>query len=217
METICECVPCHFCGKKYTSASSVTHHLELGSCRCAKGVNHTSILHAIQQRDPHHIITDKQIEWYKEDVSKYLATDLAYNGFFWECYLCHAEFGTKGALNAHINSPAHSQRISAHENLLATPKCTNMIDPADIYAILLLAEQPSHQASAASTDTLLHCSITLALIGLREEIQRLRQENEQLHKENQQLRQENKQLDYSLDLLCSRMPSGNPVPPEEHS
>ncbi|KMU92022.1 hypothetical protein CIHG_09829 [Coccidioides immitis H538.4] len=104
-------VPCHFCGKKYTSASSVTHHLELGSCRCAKGVNHTSILHAIQQRDPHHIITDKQIEWYKEDVSKYLATDLAYNGFFWECYLCHAEFGTKGALNAHINSPAHSQRM----------------------------------------------------------------------------------------------------------
>ncbi|OAX79326.1 hypothetical protein ACJ72_06357 [Emergomyces africanus] len=104
-------IPCPFCTTKYTTASGVAHHLERGSCPHAPKLNRESIHRAISQRDPHGIITNRQIEWHGEANAKYIATNRAYNGHFWECYICHREFNTKESLNQHANSPVHQQNI----------------------------------------------------------------------------------------------------------
>jgi len=65
----------------------------------------------IRERDPHGIITKKQIEWHQDDKVKYSATKRAFNGSYWECYLCHRNFNTVDALNTHLNSPAHKQKV----------------------------------------------------------------------------------------------------------
>ena len=40
----------------------------------------------------------------------YSATDAAWNGWEWECYLCHRGFGTVRALDQHLNSSVHRQK-----------------------------------------------------------------------------------------------------------
>lgn len=103
-------IPCPFCKATYTSASGVTHHVETGSCPRAPNLNRETILGMIRERDPRGVITNKQIEWHKEENVKYSATNRAFNGSYWECYMCHNEFNTAKALNAHLNSPVHKQR-----------------------------------------------------------------------------------------------------------
>ncbi|EGC48988.1 conserved hypothetical protein [Histoplasma capsulatum var. duboisii H88] len=104
-------VSCPFCKGAYTSASGVSHHLERGACPRAPNLNRESILRAVRDRDPHGVITNRQIEWHGESSVEYLATDHAYNGSFWECYICHRQFNSKGALTSHVNSPAHQQKV----------------------------------------------------------------------------------------------------------
>ena len=71
----------------------------------------------IRQRDPNGVITNKQIEWHKESNISYTVTKLAFNGSFWECYICHDEFSTKNGLNSHVNSPVHKQKVYHCPNL----------------------------------------------------------------------------------------------------
>ncbi|OCL13649.1 hypothetical protein AOQ84DRAFT_282691 [Glonium stellatum] len=104
-------VPCPFCRVGYTSASGLTHHLETGACTRAPNLNRETILNMIRERDPHGVITNKQIGWHKEENVKYSATNHAFNGYYWECYVCHNEYTTVNALNAHINSPSHKQKV----------------------------------------------------------------------------------------------------------
>lgn len=74
-------------------------------------MNRDTTLHMVRQSDPHGIITNKQLEWHKEEQGQYSATDRAYNGYGWECYLCHREFNSCNALNQHANSPVHQQKV----------------------------------------------------------------------------------------------------------
>ncbi|POR35531.1 hypothetical protein TPAR_04237 [Tolypocladium paradoxum] len=104
-------VPCPFCGHNYTSATGLTHHLESGSCLGAPKLNRETILGMVRDRDPHGVITNKQIAWHEEENVIYTATKRAFNGSYWECYICHNEFKTANALNAHVNSPAHKQKV----------------------------------------------------------------------------------------------------------
>ena len=104
-------VPCPFCKVNYTTASGLTHHVETGSCPHATGLNRETILRMVRERDPHGIITNKQIEWHKEENVKYSATNRAFNNSYWECYMCHNEFNTVNALNMHLNSPVHKQKV----------------------------------------------------------------------------------------------------------
>lgn len=62
-------------------------------------------------RDRDRAITNKQIESSKEASVQYSATINAFNGSYWECYLCHREFDKKHALNQHLNSPVHKQKV----------------------------------------------------------------------------------------------------------
>ncbi|KAE8355933.1 hypothetical protein BDV28DRAFT_17108 [Aspergillus coremiiformis] len=104
-------ITCPFCKDNYTNASGLTHHLERGSCRNAPALNRETILRIIRERDPHGTITNRQIEWHEENTGQFSATDRAFNGSSWECYLCHRDFRTAGALNSHLNSSVHKQKV----------------------------------------------------------------------------------------------------------
>ncbi|EEH38894.2 hypothetical protein PAAG_01356 [Paracoccidioides lutzii Pb01] len=113
-------VSCPCCGI-LSSATGVAHHLERGACPHARRLNRETIFRAISERDPHGIIANKQIEWHREKTVEYLATDSAFNGDGWECYICHRVFVSMRALNQHVNSPVHKQNIYHCPN--AKSKC----------------------------------------------------------------------------------------------
>ena len=104
-------VPCPFCNKAYTTATGVVHHLESGSCLNAPKLNRETILDIVRSRDPAGVITNKQIEWHEERSVTYEAGAHAFNGFAWECYICHSEFRMVSALNAHLNSARHKEKV----------------------------------------------------------------------------------------------------------
>jgi hypothetical protein len=104
-------VPCPFCKANYTTASGLTTHLETGSCPNAPKLNRETIFRMVRERDPHGIVTNKQIEWHQEENAEYSATNRAFNGSRWECYICHNKFMTANALNMHLNSPVHKQKV----------------------------------------------------------------------------------------------------------
>jgi hypothetical protein len=45
------------------------------------------------------------------DKVEIIATELAWNGLAYECYLCEKEFSSLHGLNNHIKSPAHEQDL----------------------------------------------------------------------------------------------------------
>ena len=104
-------VACPFCNCGFTSASGVSHHLETGSCPNNTDIDRSTIYHAIRQRDPHGIVTFKQLEWHSETPTQVEAPERAWNGQNYECYLCHRQFLALQGLKQHLNSPAHQQKI----------------------------------------------------------------------------------------------------------
>lgn len=103
-------VACPFCKATFTSASGLSHHLETGSCPRANTVNHRSIFQAISQRDPTHVLTNKLLTYPDLDVRD-IATSATWNGSGFECYLCHRAYDTIEALNQHLSSPIHSEKL----------------------------------------------------------------------------------------------------------
>ena len=93
--------------RRFTTASGVSHHLETGSCPNARTLNRETIYQEIRKRDQSGLVTIKQLEWH----GKSWATEGAWNGDAYECYLCHREFARMVDLNKHINSPTHRQKI----------------------------------------------------------------------------------------------------------
>ena len=103
-------VACPFCQAAFTSASGLSHHLETGSCPQAKNLNREIIYRAIEKRDPGGFITKKLLT-YPDSTTQDIATNAAWNGDGYECYLCHREYRTLQALNQHLHSPAHSKKL----------------------------------------------------------------------------------------------------------
>ncbi|KAB8235671.1 hypothetical protein ETB97_010219 [Aspergillus alliaceus] len=110
-------ISCPFCKDGHTAASGLAHHLERGSCPNAPTLNRDTILRILRERDPNGLITNRHIKWHKEDACQYSATEYAFNGNGWECYLCHREFRTATSLNQHLNSMAHKQKVYHCPNL----------------------------------------------------------------------------------------------------
>lgn len=73
-------------------------------------MNRDSVLRIIQAADRKGLITNKQIEWNEAENVEYIVTNRAFNGDFWECYICHRGFNTSRALTQHLNSPVHKQK-----------------------------------------------------------------------------------------------------------
>ncbi|KAF9740250.1 hypothetical protein PMIN06_007053 [Paraphaeosphaeria minitans] len=102
---------CPFCNRSFATATGLVHHLEAGSCPQARGVNHATILEQIRRVDPHHVLTKKLLTYPSSTPNHTTATSATWNGYGFECYMCHREFGGLGALNQHVNSPAHRQKV----------------------------------------------------------------------------------------------------------
>jgi hypothetical protein len=85
--------------------------VEANSCPKARGLNRETIYQMINQNDTKGVITTKLLQWDSGANANYVASEASYNGDHYECYLCHRGFRTLTALNQHLASPAHKQRI----------------------------------------------------------------------------------------------------------
>lgn len=107
-------VPCPFrgCDAAFVSRSALILHLESGGCRSR--VDRATINRFVLQYDKNHVITNpsRLITGGNsaQDV-KYYASEASWNGSMYECYLCHRTYSTLVALNQHLSSPRHEQKI----------------------------------------------------------------------------------------------------------
>ncbi|RAO66228.1 uncharacterized protein BHQ10_002240 [Talaromyces amestolkiae] len=108
---------CETCAMQFRSEIAAEQHMEVNGhyenyCKdYAPFLNREKILRIVRRQDPNGLITNKQIEWHKEQTSEYEVTDQAYNGNAWECYLCHRQFQMRQGLTQHLNSPVHKQQV----------------------------------------------------------------------------------------------------------
>lgn len=65
----------------------------------------------IRRMDRNNVITKPMLMMPGYDNEEMIATERAWNGQYYECYLCDREFNTLPALNQHVRSPAHEQKI----------------------------------------------------------------------------------------------------------
>ena len=103
-------VVCPFCKAALTSASGLSHHLETGSCPRAGNLDHRTMFQAISQRDCSGLVTNKLLTCPSSGTQD-IATGATWNGFNYECYLCHRECSTLQGLNQHLSSLAHSEKL----------------------------------------------------------------------------------------------------------
>ncbi|KAJ8126328.1 hypothetical protein O1611_g7310 [Lasiodiplodia mahajangana] len=97
-------IACPFCKSLFTTAAGIAHHLEMGSCPKAENLNRDEVYKLVRRLDNDGVIANKLLEW--EGSTHYEATGRAWNGHYFECYLCHRLFDTLKALNQHLQSPA---------------------------------------------------------------------------------------------------------------
>lgn len=102
-------IECPFCKRDFATASGMTIHLESGTC--SSGLNRTKINSIVQQLDRNNVITRPMLTMPGYDNVETIATERAWNGYCYQCYLCPRSFSTLGALNAHMKSPAHEQNV----------------------------------------------------------------------------------------------------------
>ncbi|ESZ97220.1 hypothetical protein SBOR_2385 [Sclerotinia borealis F-4128] len=101
-------IKCPFCPTNYPTASALIIHLESGSC--PSGMNRARINAEIRRLDSNHIITSRLLE-YPSSNTPSIATQRSWNGQYYECYLCSRQCTTLQALNQHLQSPAHEQKV----------------------------------------------------------------------------------------------------------
>ncbi|KAL8748974.1 MAG: hypothetical protein Q9184_006997 [Pyrenodesmia sp. 2 TL-2023] len=103
-------VKCPWCSNKFTNLTGVCLHLESGAC--PSGINRQKIDQYCRDVDPNHVFTNKQIGWYQDDSNPTtVATSAAWDGSRFRCYLCPSGFSSLRALNQHLGSPVHRQKI----------------------------------------------------------------------------------------------------------
>ncbi|TFY58714.1 hypothetical protein EVJ58_g6247 [Rhodofomes roseus] len=109
-------IPCpgRDCGRMFVSAAALVLHLESGTC--PSRVTRDQVNRAVAQFDRENVITNPaRMIAYGEGGSgrstTTWATDLAWNGSAFECFLCHHEYRSLQALNQHLASPAHEERM----------------------------------------------------------------------------------------------------------
>ncbi|KAG1748897.1 uncharacterized protein EDB91DRAFT_1235465 [Suillus paluster] len=96
---------CPLCPKRFKTPSSIALHIESGTCHNISRAQVTAAVHVLNIVPT--ISISRRIEGGAPRVVSYYVTERAFNGTAYECYLCHRTFRTSGALNSHINSPAH--------------------------------------------------------------------------------------------------------------
>nr|VWO96247.1 C2H2-type domain-containing protein [Ganoderma boninense] len=106
--------PMKGCGRSFISTAALVLHLESGTC--ASGMTREMVDRLVKKYDKHGVITDpsRLIQGSgtsSPQVTRTWATDRAWNGQAYECYLCHKTFRSLSALNAHLGSPVHGDKL----------------------------------------------------------------------------------------------------------
>jgi hypothetical protein len=102
------------CNAGFVSLSALIAHAEAG--RCPSGVTRRDIDQLVVRADRDGYITDRrritgpdgQASYPFDNVRRNIATNRAWNGSSFECYLCHRLFRELKDLNLHLGSPAHT-------------------------------------------------------------------------------------------------------------
>ena len=104
--------PFRGCDRTFVSRSALVLHLEEGACR--SGIDRATINRYVRQYDKNNIITDPSrllTSGADSDNTKYYATERSWNGYRYECYLCHSSYASLVSLNRHLASPIHHDKI----------------------------------------------------------------------------------------------------------
>ncbi|PHH90137.1 hypothetical protein CDD83_4419 [Cordyceps sp. RAO-2017] len=102
-------VECPFCRRHFAAAAGLTNHLETGACTHAADLDRDAMYRFVRRKDPCGLLSKDLVGWDGSD--EYRASDRAWNGAAYECYLCHREFALLAGLNQHLNSPRHQQPL----------------------------------------------------------------------------------------------------------
>ncbi|KAH7097935.1 hypothetical protein BKA62DRAFT_661354 [Auriculariales sp. MPI-PUGE-AT-0066] len=99
------------CLGTFVSAAALALHLESGSC--VSGMTRADVNARAIAADRNRVIVDSSrlIGNGLVQTTTYTVTNRAWNGYNWECYLCHATTRSREALNQHLNSPRHEEKI----------------------------------------------------------------------------------------------------------
>ncbi|KAJ4483858.1 hypothetical protein J3R30DRAFT_1842868 [Lentinula aciculospora] len=113
-------IRCPLCKESFKMVSAIAQHIESGSCR--SDINRHTVTQAVRSLNLVPAISiNRRITGgsTSRTITSYSATERAYNGSAYECYLCHRTFNTLNALNTHLSSPAHDTKE------FRCPKCRN--------------------------------------------------------------------------------------------
>ncbi|KDQ11064.1 hypothetical protein BOTBODRAFT_57607 [Botryobasidium botryosum FD-172 SS1] len=98
------------CGRAFVSPAALILHYEAGSCK--SGMTRQRLNDFVRTIDTTHIITlpFHLIEDSGSHVETW-ATERSWNGEAYECYFCPSTFHTLRALNQHLRSPRHQEKV----------------------------------------------------------------------------------------------------------
>lgn len=98
------------CTQSFVTKSAMILHLESGSC--VSGADRDMINRWVRLNDRDNVVTvPSRLLTDGGGTTRYIATERSWNGSRYECVLCHNTFGTLDALNRHLASPIHQERI----------------------------------------------------------------------------------------------------------
>ncbi|KAJ8496577.1 hypothetical protein ONZ51_g1017 [Trametes cubensis] len=107
--------PMRGCDKAFVSSAALIHHLESGGC--VSRVDRHTVNRIVERLDRQNIITNPArviaggTNAHPPTIVDQWATEYAWNGSAYECYLCHRTFRTLPALNQHLRSPTHDDKM----------------------------------------------------------------------------------------------------------
>ncbi|KAH8823717.1 hypothetical protein DL96DRAFT_235611 [Flagelloscypha sp. PMI_526] len=112
---------CPLCSQMFAAPSAIAQHIESGGC--SSKITRHHVTRAVQSLKISPTITVTQLIEGPSPLPKgtitYHATELAWNGNAYECYLCHKTCRKLSHLNDHFNSAAHDD----DEFQCPGPKC----------------------------------------------------------------------------------------------
>ncbi|KIK69146.1 hypothetical protein GYMLUDRAFT_214163 [Collybiopsis luxurians FD-317 M1] len=103
-------IRCPLCSESFKMVSAIAQHIESGACHSR--IDRHAVTRAVQSLDlmPTISINRRITGGSAPPTITYAASEYAFNGRAYECYLCHRTFNTLNSLNTHLSSPAHDSK-----------------------------------------------------------------------------------------------------------
>jgi hypothetical protein len=97
---------CPRCDVSKPTVAAITRHVENGRCPGAPGMNRDSLYQLVRSMDTNNRLSRRSIFEDRGIAAgvRYIASETAWNGRGYECFLCHRTFKLLGGLNSHLNS-----------------------------------------------------------------------------------------------------------------